>query len=512
MYNERKETFSVKDIIIQILCILLFVFLLLWLFPTKSFIKNNMDGVSEELENQVVDTVFNYNIQMMKEAALAYYTTPKLPSKVGDTDIMTLRTMLNEKLLTSFLDSDNKQCDLDNSYVQITKASDEFTLKVNLVCPSSKSDYILVHLGCYDYCKGNICEKKTVAKKTTPQTKPTENKPKEEPKKEEQKPTVIAVTKSYEYSKTTKGTCTWSGWSNWTTTPIAKSDNVNVETTVSYSGGSTYTSYTYEDLKVTTSEKTQTPICNNSNASLTDNNAKCMVVNSDVLVKAPTCGSNYTLSNGTCVKNTPNNSKLITTTTPSTSTWSTPKRVVYSSAQTSTSTTKYDYVSVSYGVGSCSGCSYSINYIYDVSTLKTTKGKTTYSCESGYMLSGNQCYYTKSPSYTYSCSNSNYTYVEGVGCTYKFNSVCKEGVKNSDGTKCVIKSTTTECENGTYDSSVGKCKVPYTYTTGGSSTTYYRSQTKSCTKDTVDYKYSNIDSDSTLLNLGYKLTGKVINK
>ena len=67
------------------------------------------------------------------------------------------------------------------------------------------------------------------------------------------------------------------------------------------------------------------------------------------------------------------------------------------------------------------------------------------------MLSGNQCYYTKSPSYTYSCSNSNYTYVEGVGCTYKFNSVCKEGVKNSDGTKCVIKSTTTECANGTYD-------------------------------------------------------------
>ena len=176
MYNERKDTFSVKDIIVQVLCILLFVFLLLWLFPTKSFIKKNYNGtysssdstVNVEESEQVVDAIFNFNVQTMKEAAISYYTTSRLPAKVGDTDTMSLRKMLSEKLILSFLDSDNKQCDLDNSYVQITKLSDEYTLKVNLVCPASKSDYIIVHLGCYDYCKGNVCEKKTT---TTTKTK-----------------------------------------------------------------------------------------------------------------------------------------------------------------------------------------------------------------------------------------------------------------------------------------------------------------------------------------------------
>ena len=184
MYNERKDSFSIKDIIVQVLCILLFIFLLIWLFPTKNFIKGNSNnntynnnGEKEVIVNeseQVIDTIFNYNVQTMKEAAISYYTTSRLPIKVGDTDTMTLRKMLSEKLILSFLDSDNKQCDLDNSYVQITKANDEYTLKVNLICPASKSDYIIVHLGCYDYCKGNVCEKKTTTtNKTTNKTTKT---------------------------------------------------------------------------------------------------------------------------------------------------------------------------------------------------------------------------------------------------------------------------------------------------------------------------------------------------
>ena len=36
MYEERKDKFSVRDLVLQILVIALFVFILLWLFPTKS--------------------------------------------------------------------------------------------------------------------------------------------------------------------------------------------------------------------------------------------------------------------------------------------------------------------------------------------------------------------------------------------------------------------------------------------------------------------------------------------
>lgn len=40
MYEERKESFSVRSLILQILFVVLTVFLLLWLFPTKNYVKD----------------------------------------------------------------------------------------------------------------------------------------------------------------------------------------------------------------------------------------------------------------------------------------------------------------------------------------------------------------------------------------------------------------------------------------------------------------------------------------
>ena len=36
MYEERKETFSFKSFFLTVLVVLLFTFLMLWLFPTKT--------------------------------------------------------------------------------------------------------------------------------------------------------------------------------------------------------------------------------------------------------------------------------------------------------------------------------------------------------------------------------------------------------------------------------------------------------------------------------------------
>jgi hypothetical protein len=94
----------------------------------------------------------------MKEAAISYYTVPRLPKNVNDVKSMTLREMLKEKLLIEFRDANNKTCDLDDSYVEITRLEDEYLLKVNLSCTDNDA-YILVHLGCYNYCEGYICEK-----------------------------------------------------------------------------------------------------------------------------------------------------------------------------------------------------------------------------------------------------------------------------------------------------------------------------------------------------------------
>ena len=95
----------------------------------------------------------------MKQAAISYYTDERLPQNVGDSKTMTLSDMIGLKIITPLVDKNNKAVDVEKSYIKITKTEDEYILKVNIK-DSEKEDYILVHLGCYNYCDSYICEKK----------------------------------------------------------------------------------------------------------------------------------------------------------------------------------------------------------------------------------------------------------------------------------------------------------------------------------------------------------------
>ena len=85
MYDERKERFSVRDLIIQVLFVAVFVFLLLWLFPMKSDVKNSVANSVKDTITPLYDQVFNQNVMSMKESAISYYTTSRIPKNVGDT-------------------------------------------------------------------------------------------------------------------------------------------------------------------------------------------------------------------------------------------------------------------------------------------------------------------------------------------------------------------------------------------------------------------------------------------
>ena len=221
MYDERKDRFSIRDIIIQVLFVAIFVFLLLWLFPMKSDFK----GAFAEPLAPLYDQIFNQNVTNMKETAITYYTTPRLPKKVGEETKMTLGKMLSENLILPFVDSSNKQCDLDESYVSVTKMNDEYIMKVNLKC-SNQEDYILVHLGCYNYCEGEVCEKK---EEPTPAPTPTVN-PTPEPE-----PTPVVTPDKYEYEYVLVKDGQWgdySEWSEWTKNVITKT---GISTTLNFS-------------------------------------------------------------------------------------------------------------------------------------------------------------------------------------------------------------------------------------------------------------------------------------
>lgn len=178
MYEERRDTFSVRDIILQILFVILFVLILLWLFPTKGYVKKLINNKGEqnvkvEASQSDIDKlsvlynqIFANNIKAMKDAAIGYYTNERLPKNIGDSEKMTLQQMYDKHLVLKLTDKEGKPCDPTKSYVEITKYKNEYRLKVNLSC-TNEEDYIIVYLGCYDYCDGNgVCEK--VESKPTP--------------------------------------------------------------------------------------------------------------------------------------------------------------------------------------------------------------------------------------------------------------------------------------------------------------------------------------------------------
>ena len=172
MYTEEYERrgFPFRDFLLKLILIIIFVFLLVWLLP--KFISPNTvvtkdSNCSGATNGEVCDNtgikaltsqIFSDNLEKMKEAAINYYTDERLPKEVGESDTMTLSDMIGKHLIAPLIDKNNKAVNVEKSYVKITKMDNEYILKVNIK-DSEKEDYILVHLGCYNYCDSYLCEK-----------------------------------------------------------------------------------------------------------------------------------------------------------------------------------------------------------------------------------------------------------------------------------------------------------------------------------------------------------------
>ncbi len=178
MYTEEYEHrgFPFKNFLFKLIFIIVFILLLIWLVPkfispatvvnednssnNNSSINSKNGNNSSNSANATTSQSFEENLNKMKEAALSYYTDDRLPTTVGQYKSMTLGEMIQEKIITPLKDKNNNNCDTEKSYIRITKLDDEYLLKVNLK-DSEKEDYILVHLGNYNYCTNTICEKNT---------------------------------------------------------------------------------------------------------------------------------------------------------------------------------------------------------------------------------------------------------------------------------------------------------------------------------------------------------------
>ena len=138
MYEEnQKNSINWMSLLIKGAIIIAVVIIVLIIFGNLTKSDNNSGSVYSSSNSKYRD-----NVIQMKEAAFEYFTSNKLPKEIGDTKQLTLNQMFDQKLLLDFNNSDENY-DLVNSYVKVTKTSDEnYALKV-LLSNNEYSDYIV---------------------------------------------------------------------------------------------------------------------------------------------------------------------------------------------------------------------------------------------------------------------------------------------------------------------------------------------------------------------------------
>lgn len=258
MYTEEYEHkgFPFKNFLIKLFLVIVFVLLLVWILPkfiTPTTIVNENGNKSKDNNSSNVaalnSQIFQNNMDKMKEAAISYYTDDRLPSTVGDSKTMTLNEMIKEKIISTLIDKNNKECDGEKSYVKITKLDDEYLLKVNLK-DSEQEDYILVHLGCYTYCKGSICEKKTTSTNSNTSIK------------EAKSDSVVSITPGINETKTNNSTKT-------TTAENKKSNSTSTSKSSTSKSSSSSSSKSSSTKSSTSTSKSSTSSSNSSKSSST---------------------------------------------------------------------------------------------------------------------------------------------------------------------------------------------------------------------------------------------------
>jgi len=206
--KKKKNAFASTALLISIaIAVLVIILIVLLMGRNKSNDDKQTNGCNGTTNvtcaTKTKEEKFTDNLRTIKDAAVSYFTIERMPEKVGDSVKLTLKEMQQKKLVLDILDSTGKKCSTTNSYVEVTKEENEYVMKLHLSCDDME-DYIVIHLGCYDYCKGTVCEK-------------------------EVEPDVTEF--EYEYKKEVNCKMSdWSDWSEWSTKKQTPSDKKKVET------------------------------------------------------------------------------------------------------------------------------------------------------------------------------------------------------------------------------------------------------------------------------------------
>ena len=474
MEDERR--INIVKVLLKLIVVVLVILFSAWIV-TKICSNNNPIN-----SDKLVDQVFQDNLNRMKEVGISYFTLERMPKNVGDKEKITLQDMYDKNLILEVRDEENNLCSDTDSYIEVEKYNDEYQMKINLSC-SNRKDYIIVVMGCYNYCKNEICEKQEQDVITDSDNDSQQN-------------TVI----EYEYYKATNGKWTdWSAWSAWQKTYLEPTEYRKVETKV------VQEDYTYEST-IEEDEYADVIISCPSGYSLNSEGTKCKKISNETTNPVCPTISGYTLYNqdgftckyksNTTVSQVCPSLNGYTIISNQSSGWTCVYKKYLRQGQglsvpQNTSTRIYEFVTTAL-IHDCDTCSYYSGVIYNIFARKTQSAV----CPSGYTKIGNSCVKTKTNAAT--CP-SGYE---------KINNTCKKVYYKSIIKSCPTGFTLTNETNQRCYKKVTSVITMHDVR----DVTYYRYATREYINGTIDYKWSTSNNDKSLLNNGYKLTGRTRTK
>ena len=418
MYYEDNVKVKIdwKKIILRLILIVLFVLLIIWLFPMPKL-------------DSFYSKVYNDNLNTMKEASENYFTEDKLPTNTGSSVTLKLQEMLDKKLVTSFTDKNNNECSTTNSYAQVTKTeNNNYVLKVQLSC-DDKTDYILENLTTTKTSSSS----KSSSSETSNTTKDDEN----EAKNDNDEDDGIVIDESIlnstdsKYSKSSSVEYEYKRAITKTASTYTCPDGYVMDNNVCYryNTGETIdaTPLYFDDVVTTTDAKVNT----------TGGYTKTAEVIKTVTSTEEVCPEGYTKNGNICYK------YVSATVVPGTTTYSCPDGYVLNGTSCTTTV-----------------------------DASANDGSTSYSCPNGYTMSADKksCTYTISAtisdgSTSYSCPNGYAMSADKKSCYYTINATRN----TTSGT------TTCSCPSGYYEVNGTCTKTNYYTGTYHSGTTTYSS-------------------------------------
>ena len=238
--QEQKPSFwnDNKGLIIKIIIIVLCVIILFWLILKLKGNNNNNENSNAQVNNAT--SVYNNNVEAFRAVAEKYFFIDGNMPKNSETKVVTLNDLITDGRINNLVDSENNACNINSSYASLVK-EDDYVLTINLVCSSLNDPKVYY----YDYDNNNVCMNCTgftyMDGSQIDEPSDNEQEPSYSCKEWSDWTTEKINDNSLEVRERTlvkgekKGSAiqkvVYGNWSEYTTTEIKPSDNLEVEMT-----------------------------------------------------------------------------------------------------------------------------------------------------------------------------------------------------------------------------------------------------------------------------------------